>query len=469
MLNSLLNNVQPVNERLENFNFDYILENKLGFGRYQIIAILFLCLVDFNDGVELLSMSILMPILKNEWQISNFWVEVLSSIFYLGMFVGALLTGRIADIKGRKFTLIYASTLQFLIAFSFSLINSIPSFLILRFLYGFCYGFSLPLTISLVSEIVPLKYRGKGIIFTNFCVSLGKLWGIFLSWIILSDMKSGNWRLLMICCSFTSLIVIYGLVTYVKESPRFLISIGSFDEANEIISYIGFQNKGESFIPLSEQEKIQLENAYTNTNTYKKEEQANPSALFNETNYGITIKLWIIWFALIFVEFGQYVLLPFILISQKSGFGTLMLAVIGEIPAIFFSFYFIDTKFGRKHTLTICVIAFGFLNLLAYISNKTYLGYIISVERFFMKNCFSMLIPLTSELYSTNYRTVGYGYATSVGRIAATISPYILLPLFNYDTYSGFILFSILSFIAAYSSHLIPYDTTNKYLDSVTN
>jgi MFS family permease len=36
--------------------------------------------------------------------------------------------------------------------------------LVLRFLYGVSYGFSLPLTTSMLSEIVPLKYRGKGLV-----------------------------------------------------------------------------------------------------------------------------------------------------------------------------------------------------------------------------------------------------------------------------------------------------------------
>jgi hypothetical protein len=35
--------------------FDTILENKIGLGSYQWVLLFFLCLVDFNDGVELIS------------------------------------------------------------------------------------------------------------------------------------------------------------------------------------------------------------------------------------------------------------------------------------------------------------------------------------------------------------------------------------------------------------------------------
>ena len=142
-------------------------------------------------------------------------------------------------------------------------------------------------------------------------------------------------------------------------------------------------------------------------------------------------------FALIFIEFGQYVVLPFIIQTQKGGFSTLLLAIIGEIPAIIVSLYFIDKhNLGRKNTLSISLTAILFLNIILYKISQDYFGLFISIERFFMKVCFSMIIPLTSELYATNYRTVGYGFATGVGRFAATISPFVLLNLFYYDVYS---------------------------------
>ena len=444
--------------------FDCILEEKLGFGKYHFISLLFLCLVDFNDGVELLSMSLIMPIIKKEWDLSNFFVEILSSIFYLGMLIGALLTGRLSDKIGRKLTIIYSTLLQFLVGFSFSLINNLYLLMILRFLYGFCYGFSLPLTISIVSEIIPLQYRGKCIVITNFFVSIGKVYGIILAWIVLKDLNSGNWRLLMVICSLTSLIVMYGMIYHVRESPRFLLSIEKYDEAIEVINHIGKTNNP-AYVDLTSTEVDNL--VYDQKNAFNKEDQANPMALFKNNNLGITLRLWVLWFVLIFIEFGQYVILPFLLISQKSGFSTLILAILGELPAIIFSLYFIDLKnLGRRNTLTICVTVLAFLNFLAYYTSVNYLGLIISLERFFMKDCFSMLVPLTSELYPTNYRTIGYGFSTAIGRFAATICPYILIPLFYYDNYSGFMLFGILCLIASCSSLTIPFDTSGKYLDT---
>lgn len=664
----------------ETLNFDEILEKRIGCGKYQYLTVFFLCLVDFNDGIELLSMSLILPILKREWELESFWLEVISSVFYLGMLIGALITGKVSDKYGRRLTILIASSLQFLITICFCFVNSILTLIILRFIYGFIYGFSLPLSISMVSEIIPVKYRGKLIVLTNFCVSVGKIWGIFLAYLTFNNFNEGNWRFMMALCALTPLLVVIGMYFFVKESPRFLLSIGKYHKAFDVIDHIGYvnyenknilylknqcknvnfnfnttyyadrtsvnnlssinrttgyfnhndengkvfkeennknknsltfnkyqdkklniinnsnisqdtsnaNNKDNSYAylncyktslgnlnnrysynknnitfdddlekfnnfqnqelsetldnnnkkktdeneesryadpnclvtktksdyedycknlftqknncidtennnfnlerineenlknksldildgfnsdykPISNREKKSLINFYSNS--FKKEDTGNFRVLFKENIFPITVRLWICWFSLIFIEFGQYAILPFILISQKNGFGTLLLAIFGEIPAIILSTLIIDSKnFGRKNSLSLFLIALFLFNIVIYISPADYFGALISLERFFMKNSFSMLIPLTSELYPTNFRTIGYGFSTAIGRAAATVCPYLLFPLFYWNALSAFIVFAVLSLCAFIASCTIPYETSGRYLDSL--
>jgi len=76
-----------------------------------------------------------------------------------------------------------------------------------------------------------------------------------------------------------------------------------------------------------------------------------------------------------------------------------------------------------------------------------------------------MLIPLTSEVYPTLYRTIGYGLASASGRAAAFIAPFILFHLYRLQTYLPFFAFAIVSTIAFYSSYSLSFDTTGKNLD----
>jgi len=667
-----------LNFEKDSLNFDDILEKRIGFGKYQYLTVLFLCLVDFNDGIELLSMSLILPILKREWQMEPFWMEIITSVFYFGMLIGAIMTGKVSDIYGRRITILIASSIQFLITMCFCFVNSISVLIILRFLYGFIYGFSLPLSISMVSEIIPIKYRGKLIVLTNFCVSIGKIWGIFLAYMTFHNLNEGNWRFMMALCGVTPLLVVIGMYFFVKESPRFLLSTRKYEKAFDIIDHIGFvnfenkkilylnsqinfnnntssyyedrtsvdnnynnyyynktieegkeskeqslKNRNSSIlnntgnfnknknsntnynnqISMKNQDKNQFINRLSNinnksnltynnninnrnscninnltfdddlekfnnfqiqeryetldnnnkkteedddsryvdpnyiisntrsddpivaknlfglrtncininseenidnefylktksknnyftmfegfntdycplsiiekkclinfyTSSFREEDTANYQVLFKENIFPITIRIWICWFSLIFIEFGQYALLPFILISQKSGFGTLLLAIFGEIPAIILSTILIDKKnFGRKNSLSLFLMLLFILNIIIFFTPIQYFGTLISIERFFMKNSFSMLIPLTSELYPTNFRTVGYGFATGMGRVAATICPYLLFPLFYWNALSAFLIFALLSFFALLASYTIPFETSGQNLD----
>jgi len=73
------------------------------------------------------------------------------------------------------------------------------------------------------SEISTIKERGPGLIIINFSIGLGKLYGVFISYLVLEDISSGNWSKLLALSSITWWIVFLGSVMYLVESPRFLI------------------------------------------------------------------------------------------------------------------------------------------------------------------------------------------------------------------------------------------------------
>ena len=102
-------------------------------------------------------------------------------------YLGAMLTGKIADIHGRKPAILISSIMLFLVSIGFYFSMGIYSMIFLRFLYGFCYGFSLPLPSSLISEITPTEWRGKSLVIVNFFVSIGKIIGCVLAIICLDN------------------------------------------------------------------------------------------------------------------------------------------------------------------------------------------------------------------------------------------------------------------------------------------
>lgn len=136
--------------------------------------------------------------------------SLLASIFYLGIFFGSIISGKLSDQYGRKKLILIGSTMQLIVSCSFFIANNLTVMTIIRFLYGFSFGFTIALTTSMFAESSPMKYRGKGLLLLNFCVSIGKIFGVALAYIFLDNFYEGNWKGMMIASSLPNFIVLYG-------------------------------------------------------------------------------------------------------------------------------------------------------------------------------------------------------------------------------------------------------------------
>ena len=444
-------------------NFDDVLDQRVGYGKYQIISLILISLVDFDDGVQLVLMPLIVPIVKQEWGLTITSVSVLTSIFYLGMCFGALITGKIADNHGRRHSLVHSSFVQFLASLLFLFVNNVYTMVMARFIYGFIFGFSLPLTTSMISEITPIKYRGKMLVTINFFLTFGKLYGCLIAYMFLDNMYSGNWKGMMAVSSLTPLTVFLFTYFFLKESPRFLLAASRFEEAFEVTNFMILKNNSKAELLTEEEKQTLIDYQHT---TYDIQEKASIKSLFSSKYMITTIGLWVLWFSINFMYYGQLVILPFLLGNANKGLDQMIITILGETPALVLTLCFIERPmFGRKNSLILCFSMSAFLNLISYFLPKDHLALSFAVSRFFMKECFAFLYAFTSESYGTLNRTLGYGVACSVGRMGASVMPLILFPLYDADNYSCFLCFCVLSFISAIACKKIKHDTTGRNLD----
>jgi MFS family permease len=112
--------------------------------------------VDFNDGVELVLSSFLNPIIKIIFpNVSKSYLSLLASIFYIGILFGSFTSGHLADIYGRRKLIILGSIMQITVSFMFYMVSNLTTMLMLRFLYGYSFGFTIAITTSMFAEISP--------------------------------------------------------------------------------------------------------------------------------------------------------------------------------------------------------------------------------------------------------------------------------------------------------------------------
>lgn len=96
----------------------------------------------------------------------------IGSIGLVGMAIGAVIAGSIADKFGRK-AVFSATVILYSIATGLCAISwSYESLLIFRFFVGFGLGGELPVAATLMSEYAPTNLRGR------FIVLLESFWGV---------------------------------------------------------------------------------------------------------------------------------------------------------------------------------------------------------------------------------------------------------------------------------------------------
>lgn len=133
------------------------------------------------------------------------------------------------------------------------------------------------------------------------------------------------------------------------------------------------------------------------------------------------------------------------------------------MPSLLLTMFMVDHPyFGRKNSLIFFFMGAGVFHLLFALSALTVMG---SVARFFMKDVFQVIYPLTTESFETKIRTKGFGFCSGFGRMGAILMPFVLMPMDNWKQSSVYILFFVLSMLASFTAKTQISETMNKSLD----
>ncbi len=194
-------------------------------------------LFGFDTGV----ISGAIPFFQKAFGITDSWVEIITTAGLVGAVIGAMSSGRIADVVGRKKVIITAAII-FAIGAVWSGMSPGPVMLVFaRFFLGIAIGvssFSVPLYIA---EISPTKTRGTLVSMFQLLITIG----IMVSY--LSDsafaVPDGHpdydscWRSMFYVGVIPALIMFTGMI-FLPETPRWLISKGHEDKCREVLQKV---------------------------------------------------------------------------------------------------------------------------------------------------------------------------------------------------------------------------------------
>lgn len=116
------------------------------------------------DAMDTGLIAFVLPVLGKEWGLSAGQMGAIGSIGLVGMAIGAVIAGSIADKFGRK-AVFSATVILYSIATGLCAVSwSYESLLIFRFFVGFGLGGELPVAATLMSEYAPTNLRGRFIV-----------------------------------------------------------------------------------------------------------------------------------------------------------------------------------------------------------------------------------------------------------------------------------------------------------------
>jgi len=367
------------------------------------------------DSMDTGLISFVLPILAKEWNLTPEQVGWIGSVGLIGMALGAVLAGTIADKFGRK-NVFAATVILYSVSTGLCAISwSYESLLVFRFLVGFGLGGELPVAATLMSEYAPSQLRGRFIVLLESFWGLGWLVAALISYLLIPQF---GWQIAFIIGALPALYV-FLIRLHMPESIRYLISKGKIDEARKIILMLE-KKLGVPSKP--------FENDFEDESTpiFK----LNVFTLWKKAFRVRTLMLWLAWFGIVFSYYGIFMWLPSIVFTQGfevvKTFEYVLIMTLAQLPGYFAAAWLVDI-IGRRYTLSSFLLMSGvcayFFGNAENASNLLMWGAAMS---FFNLGAWGVIYTYTPELYPTAIRALGSGWAAGFGRIGGMLAPMLV-------------------------------------------
>jgi SP family xylose:H+ symportor-like MFS transporter len=208
------------------------------FNSSYIIGISFIsALGGYLFGFDFAVISGALPFLRTQFALTPVWEGFLTGSLALGCIVGCLLAGNIADRYGRKPGLIIAALIFAVSSIGIAFSASLTYFLVLRFAAGIGVGMASMLCPMYIAEVSPAEVRGRNVAINQLTVVIGILVTNLVNY-FLADHGADSWRWMFGLGAVPSAVFLIG-VTWLPESPRWLMKAGQYDKAKLILNKIG--------------------------------------------------------------------------------------------------------------------------------------------------------------------------------------------------------------------------------------
>lgn len=339
------------------------------------------------DGFDLVVLGVVLPVLLSAgvWGLTPATATVVSTVGLIGMTIGALTIGTVADLIGRRRSLIISVTSFSACTALCALAPSAELFGLLRFLAGLGLGGALPTAITRVSEHYARTGRTSSpatLVMTGYHVGavLTAFGGILLVPVF-------GWRAMFVVGALPAVVLVPLLVRHLTDEPA--TPVTSTEPARATREVVG--------------------------------------SLFRDGMLRATLAFWAATFLGLVLVFGLNTWLPQIMRSAGYPLGAalalLLTLNVGAIVGLLLAGRVADRAGVRRTLVGWFAGAAVFLGLLSVRMPQVALYAAVFLAGCFVFSAQALVYAYTQQVYPPHARATGLGWTAGVGRLGAVCGP----------------------------------------------
>jgi putative MFS transporter len=449
---------------------------RLPISRYHWILVILVALIYMYESLDLGITGTVSTVLNKFPGHTPFLIAFFGIAVTLGIVIGMLFSGILADRYGKRKILLYGLILLVGMSGIIAIIPAnFPLLLVLRFIQGFGAGAVYPFPYSYLAEFIPKSRRGYFIGFIDLFFVFGYFLAPTISLYVIPFLPASlSWRVVF-AIGFVPIVLYPFYYRYIPESPRWLERNGRYEEANRIVSAIEDkvrkQYGKELPPPVITEDLIEVET-----------KKVRIRDLFQKKYLRYSIPLWIYTSAMLSGFYVSNIYAPTIFESFGfTAFYALLLTMIMNGIMLFpkMGVMFTVDRVGRKK-LSYLLMSLGavFAFLLYALHYNIMFTVLLVFAVFWTINANSPLWRIyASETYPTPARQTGTYFNEMVSRLWSGV---IFTFIIGYDIvsatltgaarinaiYFSYLLIAIISIIGAVSVYFLK-EAANKSLETV--